>query len=299
MLNGRLYFQAWLVAVVALLVAFLTLEPAGEPVRTDQVATFNSSQASDTANELATVAPERVPGSPGADAAATWIEQSFRNLPDGGQRVATQTMVARVDGERIPLKNVLFTLPARAPTKSSRNIVIIAPRDTPPGVTAGTTSSAILVELARTAIRTSYRHTIVFLSVDGGSIGNAGTRWYLRSVDRTLIAGVVVLDAPGEGDGRKIRIWSSGAGRQALALRQLADQAVRNAGFEPSGLPSLRGQLLRLAVPETRGEQRATIDFGVAAVTLADRDESPLPAGPVTIQRERSEERRVGKECRL
>ena len=287
MLNGRLYFQAWLVAVVALIVAFLTLEPPAEQVRTDQVATFNSSEAADTANDLATVASERVPGSPGADAAAAWIEQRFKELSGDGHGVATQTMVARVDGKQIPLKNVFYTLPATAPTKSQRNIVIIAPRDTPPGVTAGTTSSAILVELARTAIRTSYRHTIIFLSVDGGTIGNAGTRWYLRSVDRTRIAGVVVLDAPGEGDGREIRIWSSGAGRQALAMRQLADQAVRNAGYQPSGLPSLRDQLLRLAVPETRGEQRAAIDLGIPAVTLADRGESPLPAGPVTIQRER------------
>jgi hypothetical protein len=287
MLNRRLYFQAWLVAVVALLVAFLTLEPPEEPIRTDQVATFNSSEATDAANELARVAPERTPGSPGADAAASWIEREFRDLPDGGKRVATQSMVARAGGETTPLKNVFFTLPASAPTTSARNIVIVAPRDAPAGVSAGTTSSAILLELARTAIRSSYRHTLIFLSADGGTIGNAGTRWYLRSVDRSRIAGVIVLDAPGEGDGRVIHLWSMGAGRQALSMRQLAEQAVRNAGFEPTGVPSMRNQLLRLAVPETRGEQRAAIDLGVPAVTLADRDESTLPAGPVTITRER------------
>lgn len=287
MLNGRLYFQAWLVAVVALIVAFLTLEPPGEPVRTDQVATFNSQEAVDTANDLAVVAPERAPGSPGADAAAAWIGRRFKDLSGDGHGVATQTMVARVDGKRIPLRNVFFTLPAAAPTRSQRNIVIIAPRDAPSGVVGGTTSSAILVELARTAIRTSYRHTIIFLSVDGGTLGNAGTRWYLRSVDRTRIAGVVALDAPGEGDGRVIPIWSSGAGRQSLAMRQLADQAVRTAGYQPPGLPSLRDQLLRFAVPETRGEQRAAIDLGIPAVTLANRHESTLPAGPVTITRER------------
>ncbi len=287
MINRRLYFQAWLVAVVALLVAFLTLEPPEEPIRTDQVATFNALEATDAANELARVAPERTPGSPGADAAATWIEREFRDLPDGGKRVATQSMVARAGGETTPLKNVFFTLPASTPTTSARNILIVAPRDAPAGVSAGTTSSAILVELARTAIRSSYRHTLIFLSVDGGTIGNAGTRWYLRSVDRSRIAGVIVLDAPGEGDGRVIHLWSMGAGRQALAMRQLAEQAVRNAGYEPTGVPSMRSQLLRLAVPETRGEQRAAIDLAVPAVTLADRDESTLPAGPVTITRDR------------
>lgn len=287
MLNGRLYFQAWLVAVVALLVAFLTLEPPEEPIRTDQVATFNSSEATDAANELARLAPERTPGSPGADAAASWVERRLRELPGGGKRVATQSMVARAGGETTPLENVFFTLPASAPTTSARNILIVAPRDAPAGVSAGATSSAILVELARTAIRSSYRHALIFLSVDGGTIGNAGTRWYLRSVDRSRIAGVIVLDAPGEGDGRVIHLWSSGAGRQALSLRRLAEQAVRNAGYEPTGVPSLRSQLLRLAVPETRGEQRAAIDLGVPAVTLADRDESTLPSGPVTITRER------------
>jgi hypothetical protein len=287
MLNGRLYFQAWLVALVALLVAFLTLEPPEEPIRADQVATFNSSEATDAANDLAQVAPERTPGSPGAERAARWIEQRFRDLPDGGQRVATQSMVARAGGETTPLENVFFTLPASASTTSSRNIVIVAPRDAAAGVAGGTTSSAILVELARTAIRTAYRHTLIFLSVDGGTIGNAGTRWYLRSVDRKRIAGVIVLDAPGEGDGRTIHLWSTGAGRQALGIRQLADQAVRSAGYQPSPLPPLRTQLLRLAVPETRGEQRAAIDLGVPAVTLANRDESTLPAGPAVIQRER------------
>ena len=280
MLNRRLYLQAWLVAVVALLVAFLTLQPPVADVEPEGVATFTSVDAVAAANELAATAPERVPGTEGGRDAADWMQKRLQALPGGDRRVATQDFAARIDGSVVPLRNVYFTVPARAATKQPRNILIIAPRDTPRGVTAGTTSSGILVELARTVTKREYSHPLIFLSVDGGSLGNVGTRWYLNSVQTSLIAGVIVLDAPGEGSGDELHLWASGAGRQTLGLRQIADRAVRSAGFVANPLPPLREQLIRLAVAETWGEQRAAIDAGVPAVTIAGRDESPLPAGP-------------------
>jgi hypothetical protein len=274
MLNRRLYLQTWLISIVALLVAFLTLQPPPEDLTTDVVTAFNATDALAVSNEFGTVAPERTPGTPAAAAAADWVRRQFATLP--GQRVATQSFVARVDGATIPMTNVLFTLPSAAATHSQRNILIVAPRDTPRGVRAGTSGTGILVEMARTAAKSSYRHPLIFLSADGSTVGNAGLRWYLHNVDRSLIAAVVVLDAPGEGDGGPLHIWSGGAGRQALALRLLAAQAVRRAGTEAEGVPSMRRQLLDLAVPETRGDQRAAIDAGIPAVTLSGRDESRL-----------------------
>ena len=277
MLNRRLYLQAWLVAVVALLVAFLTLEPPLEDVESSGVATFIAADAVRAAADLAKVAPQRAPGTQGARAGADWVQARFAEL-DRGNRVAVQPFVARTRGDTLPLANVFFTQPAAAEAKSQRNILVVARRDTPRGVAAGASGTAMLVELARATAKSRYRHRLIFLSVDGTSLGNAGLRWYLRSVERSRIAGVVVLDAPAEGTGREIHLWSGGAGRQALALRQVAERSVRGAGFVASPLPSFAEQLVRLAAPETRGDQRAAIDRGVPAVTLSGRDESVLPA---------------------
>ena len=289
MLNRRLYLQAWLVAVVALLVAFLTLEPSPNDVEPNGVATFTPTDAVKASNDLAALAPQRAPGTPGAQKALEWVQARFAELAgkDQAVRVATQPFVARVTGDALPLNNVFFTQPATADTKSQRNILIVAPRDTPRGVTAGASSTAILVELARTTAKSKYRHPLIFLSVDGTSLGNAGLRWYLNMVEPSRIAGVIVLDAPAEGTGRQIHIWSGGAGRQALALRQLAERSVQRAGFVASPLPALSSQLIRLAVPETRGDQRAAIDLGVPAVTLSGRGESVLRADASELDQKR------------
>jgi hypothetical protein len=277
MLNRRLYLHAWLVAFVALIVAFLTLQPPEEPIPTDQPVTFNASEAAKGSAALAAAAPLRVPGTPGAAAAARWVEEQFRKLPDGDRLVATQSMIARVDGQTVNLRNVFFTLPSDAVTTSSRNILIVAARDAPRGVTAGTSNTAILVELARTlAQRTNRRHTMIFLSVDGSTLGNAGTRWYLSQAERSLVAGMIAVDAPGDGAAGEVHVWAGGGGRQSLALRALADQAIAQAGFRANPLPPLREQLIRLAMPETRGEQRAAIDRTIPAVTLAGRDDGLL-----------------------
>lgn len=289
MLNRRLYLQAWLVALVALLVAFLTLEPPPDEVEPTRVATFTASDAVKATNDLATLAPQRAPGTPDAQKALEWVQARFTELAgkDQGARVATQPFVARVAGDTLSLNNVLFTQPATATKTSQRNILIVAPRDTPRGVAAGASSTAILVELARTTAKSRYRHRLIFLSVDGTSVGNAGLRWYLSKVERSPIAGVIVLDAPGEGTDREMHIWSGGAGRQALVLRQLAARSVQRAGFVASPLPGLREQLIRLAAPETRGDQRAAIDRGVPSVTLAGRDEAVLAADAPKLDQDR------------
>ncbi len=279
MLNGRLYFQAWFVATIALLVAFLTLQPQDELVPPESVGVFAGDSARAQAQDLADTAPLRVPGTDTARAGARWMHERMTELPTNGRRVATQQAYVRVDGVPTPITNVLYTVPAAAPTKSARNILVVAPRDAPRQVAGNADDSAVLVELARVAAQAQYHHTIVFLSVDGDTVGNAGLRWYLRTVDTTRIAGVVVLDGVGGDDSTEVHLWSGGAHRQALALRQVAEQAVRDAGGVPSAPPSLPAQLIAMAVPETRGAQRAAIDQRVPAVTLSSRVEAPLAAG--------------------
>ena len=263
MLNRRLYLQAWLVAVVALLVAFLTLEPPPEEVEPNGVATFTASDAVKATNELAAVAPQRASGTPGAEVALEWVRARFAELVGEaqGDRVATQPFVARILGDTLSLNNVFFTQPAAATTKSQRNILIVAPRDTPRGVASGASSTAILVELARTTAKSRYRHRLIFLSADGTSLGNAGLRWYLSTVEPRSIAGVIVVDAPGEGTGRELHIWSGGSGRQALALR-------------PAGKPQRRAACARHVQTSTADDLLTTPSWmprRTAALTTCSR----------------------------
>ncbi len=285
MLNGRLYLHAWFIATVALLVAFLTLQPVEEISEGEQAAIFNAGETSQLATQFQQTAPLRVPGTVGAAAGEQWVTQQFQSLPESDKRVAIQRAVVRRGDDTTPIVNVLFTVPAKAATKSQRNILVVAPRDAPRQVSGGASGTAMLVELARLSIRASYHHPMIFLSVDGDTRGNAGLRWYLASVDTKRIAGVIVLDGPGEGQGNMLHLWASGDGRQALDMRRLAAQAVSQAGFVPEPQPTLRQQLIRLAVTQTFGAQRAAIDRGVPAVTLSARNEATLPTGvpPINI----------------
>lgn len=286
MLNGRLYLHAWFIATVALLVAFLTLQPVEEATEGEQAAVFNATETAQLAAQFQQSAPLRVPGTVGAAAGEQWVTQQFQSLPESDKRVALQkAVVRRGDEAATPITNVIFTVPAKAATKSQRNILVVAPRDAPRQVSGGASGTAMLVELARLSIRASYHHPIIFLSVDGDTLGNAGLRWYLASVDTKRIAGVIVLDAPGEGEGTMLHLWSSGHSRQALDMRRLAAQAVSQAGFTPQPQPTLRQQLIHQAVTQTFGAQRAAIDRGVPAVTLSARSESTLPTGvpPINI----------------
>ncbi len=279
MLNGRLYFQAWFVATIALLVAFLTLQPPDESIPPESVGVFPAQDAQTQAQDLTLTAPLRVPGTQSAADGTRWMRRQLSELPEGHRLVAQQQAGVRFEGRWVPITNVLYTVPAAAPNQSTRNIVVVARRDAARQVAGDANASAVLVELARVAAQANYHHRIIFLSVDGDTLGNAGLRWYLRSVDTSRIAGMVVLDSIGATDGSEITIWSGGAHRQALGLRQMAEDAIRDAGGVPGASPSLPAQLIAMAVPETRGAQRAAIDKRVPAVTLSGRKEGPESAG--------------------
>src|SRR5439155_3242560 len=133
MLNGHLYRNAWLVAGIALVVAFLTLAPATPPPPSDMVTVFDAASAATLTGELEAVAGTRASGSPGAVAATAWVQRRFRELAGGDRRTGVQRMAVRADGQDVPLRNVFFAVPATADTRSRRLILVVAPRDTPPG----------------------------------------------------------------------------------------------------------------------------------------------------------------------
>lgn len=174
MFNGRLYFQSWFVATIALLVAFLTLQPQEDLVPPESRGVFPAADAQQLAASLTDAASLRVPGTKSATDGTRWMRDQMTQLPDGQRLVAVQQAHVRVDGQSVPITNVMYTVRPAAPTTSSRNIVVVAPRDAPRKVAGAANSSAMLIELARTAARAQYHHTLIFLSVDGDTLGMPG-----------------------------------------------------------------------------------------------------------------------------
>jgi hypothetical protein len=278
-LNARLYRTCWLVAGVALVVALLTLETPDSAPEPRLPSSIDGEAALELSSQLAAVAPERPPGSGPDQAASRWIQGQLSQVPGAAGRVQAQELLARADGELVELQNLYLSVPG-AGGRTRAGILVVAPRDTPSGVSAGTSATAVMLSLARASATSRHQRPHLFVSTDGSTVGNAGIRWFLDRFSSFPLAAAIVLDAPGEAEGDEVELWVDGrTDRQALALGRYAEQSVERAGGRADAAPSLGGQLLRLAVPQTFGDQGAAIAAGLPAVALSGRGESPLRPG--------------------
>jgi hypothetical protein len=279
-LNARLYRTCWLVAGVALVVAFLTLETPDTGPEPPLPSAIDGEAALELNSQLAAIAPERAPGSGPDQAASRWIQGQLSQVPGAAGRVQSQELVANDGGEQVRLQNLYLVVPGASVGRTRAGILVVAPRDTPSGVAAGTSTTAVMLSLARASATSRHQRPHLFISSDGSTIGNAGIRWFLDRFSSFPIEAAVVLDAPGEAEGDAIDIWVDGrTDRQALRLGRLAERSIERAGGRAEGPPSIGGQLLGLAVPQTFGDQGASIADGLPAVTLSGRGESPLRPG--------------------
>ncbi len=279
-LNARLYRTCWLVAGVALVVALLTLETPGTGPEPPLPSAVDGEAALELNSQLAAVAPERAPGSGPDQAASRWIQGQLSQVPGAAGRVQSQELVANDGGEQVRLQNLYLVVPGASGGRTRAGILIVAPRDTPSGVSAGTSSTAVMLSLARVSATSRHQRPHLFVSSDGSTIGNAGIRWFLDRFSSFPIEAAVVLDAPGEAEGDAVHLWVDGrADRQALRLGVLAERSVERAGGRSEGPPSAGSQLLGLAVPQTFGDQGPAIADRLPAVTLSGRGESPLRPG--------------------
>jgi hypothetical protein len=279
-LNARLYRTCWLVAGVALVVALLTLETPDEGPEPPLPSAIDGEAALQLNSQLAAVAPERPPGSGPDQAASRWIQGQLSQVPGAAGRVQVQDLVANDGGERVRLHNLYLAVPGSTGGRARPGILVVAPRDTPAGVASGTTSTAVMLALARASATSRHERPHLFVSSDGSSVGNAGIRWFLDRFSSFPIAAAVVLDAPGEAEGDTIHVWSAGrTDAQALRLGRIAERSVERAGGRSEGPPSAGAQLLHLAVPQTFGDQGPVVAEGLPAVALSGRGESPLRPG--------------------
>lgn len=281
MLNARLYRTAWLVSAVAIVVALLTLQPpsAGTGVERPATASVDGASIERTAQEIRSRFPRRPPGSPEAEnASAAWVRSQFEALPavvGTRARVRTQVFTARIDGRLQRMVNVYAVLPGTTDGLDRNGIVVIAPRDTGPGVTSGSANTALMLEIARFQATSARRHPILFVSTSGSTAGSAGARWFLSRFSDFSISSAIVIDGLGEADG-PVWVWPGArTATQALGFADIARGTLRWSGATPAPEPGVWTQLLRFAVPQTFGDQAPFVERGIPAVTLSSRPDGP------------------------
>ncbi len=232
-------------------------------------------------DQLTAIAPDRPAGSDADLQAAQWVKGQLAQVPGGAGRVQTQDLVANADGDRVSLRNVYLVVPGSGGLRPLPGIVVLAPRDTPAGVSGGASATAVMLRLARASATTRHERPHLFVSVDGNTVGNAGTRWFLRRFSSFPLEAAIVLDGPGDAQGDRVHVWIRGrTDRQSAGLAPFAERAIGRAGGRADASPSLVDQLLGLAVPQTFGDQGAAIALGLSAVTLSGRPDSPLSPAP-------------------
>lgn len=283
MLNGRLYRLSWLVAALALLVALLTLESPGGTPEPPLPPAFDAMAARGIAADLATVAPERVPGTPGDAASATWMAGQLGAVP-GATKVVRQRFSVIGPAGRAVTENVYVALPARAGQGVPGALVISAPRDTPPGVRGGESGSAVLVQLARALGTVARNRPVLIVSTGASTMGNAGARWFMSRFSGAQVAAAVSLDDPAGIPGG-IHVWDDGQdSRRSIPMSAAAWQAAARADAAVAPEPGPFPQIAQMGVPQTSGDQAAYIALGVPSVSLASRPEGPLTGGNLATE---------------
>jgi hypothetical protein len=285
--NARMYRGMWLaLGVPLLLAAFSVSRPAPLPAAFPPA--FDGASAATLATELARFHPERLPGSPGALAAAEWFRGQLRPY---GLNVRTETFAADVPGRgEVEFQNLVATVRGR----TDRRIVVMADRDNlglGPGADDNASGTAALIVLARSYATPTERederfgpaHTIVFLSTDGGALGSVGAREYAETEGGRVDA-VINLDTIGGTGSPSLQIAGDRLRSTAPTLvRTAAARILDQTGSLPRRPSSLR-QLIDLAFPYTLYGQGPFVGRGIPAITLtAGGDVPPAPESDVPL----------------
>jgi Peptidase family M28 len=300
--NARTYRGTVLLVAIPLLVAAFTItRPEALPPPTFP-ATFDELGAAESARELARLHPTRTPGTAQAADAAAWVAERLRSF---GFRVQRDRFRAGLPGRgRVYLENVIAVSPGRSPEA----LVVLAHRDnlgTGPGANDNASGTGVLLELARgyglraapapgqRAAPVGPRHTIVFLSTDGGAFGGVGAaRFAEASPYRARVAAAVNLVSVG-GPGRlRLEIAGERPRSPDATLVRTAAARMERVGTEPRRT-SGAGQLIDLAFPFSLYEQAPFIGRGIPAVTLTTA--GPRPPRPVTDTLDRISDRSIGE----
>src|SRR4249919_3336545 len=190
--NGRLYRGTWLLVGLPLLVAaFSVARPT--PLPRAFLPAFDGEATSQLAKNLVEEQSSRPPGASGP---VQWFRSQ---LAPYGLPIRTERFSAVIPGRgKVELQNLV----AEASGRSPGTIVVMAHRDNDgrgPGANDNASGTAMLIQLARAygvppgrpAAQLRPKHTILFVSTDGGAYGGVGAAWFAAHYPlRSDIAGV-------------------------------------------------------------------------------------------------------------
>jgi hypothetical protein len=277
--NGRLVRNTALVVALPLLLAAFTVGRPGALGAPALPPSFDGPAAATLTRELAGLHPSRVPGSAGNDAAGRWFADKVALY---GLPVETDVWRADVPGLGAQtLRNVAAVVAG----ETREAIVVVAHHDNSgqgPGASDDASGVAALVELTRSyavgstsSERARPRHTLVFLSSDGGAFGGLGVQRFVReSRFAGEISAVVVLDALGGPSEPRLELSGDGPSSPAAVLVRTASARVAEQVGETPDRPGVLRQLVDLGIPFAFGEQAPVLGAGVSAVRITTADDS-------------------------
>jgi len=289
MLNARIYRAAFAPLILALAIAAFSLRAPASPLTSTLAPdAFDGALAFAELKSLATLFPQRRPGSRGDGELAARIAQTLQGLGGtaaGGFSVSTHRLQAStIDGRR-----TLTTIIARRPGLAGASpIVLLAHRDAAGrGALAELSGTAVLLELARVLAASETQRTVIVVSTSGGSGGDAGALSFAADLGEPVDGAIVLGDLAGSTAHRPFVLpFSDGLGGAPGVLRGTVSAAIAQVLGTDPGAPSTLSVLAHLTLPLSAGEQGPLLAHGIPAVLVQVSGERPPRAGdPASARR--------------
>ena len=286
---------ALLLLVPAILLASFTVARPGPLPASSLPPSFDGGAAIAVATELARDYPGRVPGTSGGENATRWLAEKLALY---GLRSREDAWDEEIPGlGRVRLRNLVTVV--RGTTDDA--LVIVAHRDNNgkgPGANDNASGTAALLELARgfaalraVGQRPQPRHTLVFLSSDGGAFGGFGAeRFAATSPLRRNVVAVVSLDGLAGRARPRLELAGLESNSPAPALVRTTSVRVAEQTEREPARPGWLTQLVDLGIPFGYGEQAPFLRRGISALRLATAADGGADAAtdvPESLSRDR------------
>lgn len=262
-----MYRATWVVTLVLVVICLFTLGSPDTPRLGSEPVSFDGTQAAADLRTIVLDYPQRVAGSDPDNRLALWVLQQFRQM---GLETHIDGFPATINGKEVALQNVWAVSRGKAPG----TVIVVANRDITALATQGANDNAsgvaAMLALARSFTVTAHDHTFIYLCTSGDAYGALGARRFTEDhqvddVDAVLaLSKVATRDPTGLGlDG-----WSPAPKVAPPWLWLLAAPAARVNANMDALLPTISGQVLRLAVPTSSGSQGPFVAKGVPGLTV-------------------------------
>jgi Peptidase family M28 len=274
-LDPRIYRAGFVPVIAAMVALMFSLERAPEPLEGPiSSPVVKGRDSARLARSLASLAPERSPGSPGDRAVADVVREQFGAVTGG--EVTSQTFETSYEGETVEAENVVLTLPGRRP----ETLLVVAGRDSQvgPGATTSASATATLLNLAEILGSSRHERTIALASVSGSGDGADGVG---QLVDQLEVEGgieaAIVVSQPGVERRVPPFVFPGHADDRAApaTLIETADQIATVQFGRTAYTTDPWRELARLALPVGVGIGTALSAEGVDAITVSGSGERP------------------------